>query len=264
MKMIEPNKKRLIAALLSLVLLGSLNSAHAWQEAKSGYEFMTPESRAMQDDDFENPGMLTVEDGQTLFITAAKNEMTCGSCHGDDGSKLDIERITQYPVYSETLKKPITLRNQVHICWNERLQNPPMKKYNDPRAIALETFVRHQAHGEPVNVDIDGPLKPFYEVGKAFYNRRAGQLDMACTHCHSYFPGSKLRAQTLSQGHSNGFPTYRLANSKVNGLHERFRQCQHQFRAKALKAGSDEYVNLELYINAIGNGLEIETPAVRY
>jgi sulfur-oxidizing protein SoxA len=73
-----------------------------------------------------------------------------------------------------------------------------------------------------------------------------------------------LRAQTLSQGQSNGFPVYRLQNTRVNGLHERFRQCQHNFRAKALKAGSDEYTNLELYINAIGNGLKIETPAIRF
>jgi sulfur-oxidizing protein SoxA len=208
--------------------------------------------------------MMTVDEGHTLFVATAKNGKTCGSCHGDDGSGLDIERITRFPVYSKILKKPITLRNQVHICWSERLQNTPMKKYSDQRAIALETFVRHQARGRPVNVDINGPMKPFYEAGKAYYNRRAGQLDMACAHCHSYFPGRKLRAQTLSQGHSNGFPTYRLANSRVNGLHQRFQQCQYRIRAKALKAGSEVYVNLEVYINSIGEGLKIETPAVRY
>lgn len=262
--MIEADKKRLIAAFLSLVILAVPGSTHAWQEAKSGYDFMTPESREMQDDDFGNPGMLSVGEGQALFVTTANNGKTCGSCHGDGGSKLNLERIAQYPVYSESLKKPITLRNQIHICWNERLQNKPMRKYSDARAIALETFVRHQARNKPVNVNIDGQLRPFYEAGKAFYNQRAGQLDMACTNCHHDFPGRKLRGQTLSQGHSNGFPTYRLANSRVNGLHERFRQCQHRFRAKALKSGSDEYVNLEVYLNAIGNGLEIETPALRY
>jgi sulfur-oxidizing protein SoxA len=262
--MIEPDRKRYIAAFLSLVLLGALSSASASQEAKSGYEFMTLESREMQDDDFMNPGMLTVDEGHTLFITPSKTGKTCGSCHGDDGGKLNVERIARFPVYSEALKKPITLRNQIHICWNKRLQNTPMKKYNDRRAITLETFVRYQARGKPVNVDTDGPLKTFYEAGKAFYSQRSGQLDMACIHCHRLYPGRKLRAQTLSQGHSNGFPTYRLANSRVNGLHERFRQCQHRFRAKALKAGSEEYINLELYLNAIGNGLKIETPAVRY
>jgi hypothetical protein len=36
-------------------------------DARSGYEFIMPATRAMQDDDFENPGLLTVEQGQQLF-----------------------------------------------------------------------------------------------------------------------------------------------------------------------------------------------------
>lgn len=248
---------------LFLILSAGIVAAPA-QEPRSGYEFATPETREMQDDDFENMGMLTVEEGQELFVKPGKNGKSCATCHENYGEKLDVKRLATYPVYSETLKKPVTLRKQIHTCWTERLGNAPMKKYNDKRAIAIETFVRHLARGEPVNVDVDGPLKPFFEAGRDFYHRRAGQLDMACIHCHLYYPGRKLRAQTLSQGQSNGYPTYRLANTRVNGLHERFRQCQHLFRAKALKAGSEEYTNLEIYVNSLGNGLPIETPAVRY
>lgn len=262
--MSKSTRCRYSAALLSLLLLGASASAWAQRTPKSGYEYLQAETQEMQDDDWENPGILFVEDGRTLFQAPGKSGKSCGSCHGLDGGELDIKRLAQYPVYSETLAKPVTLRGQIHMCWNERLQNKPMKKYNDKKAIALETFVRHLARGEPVNVQIDGPLKPFYEAGEAFYSKRAGQLDMGCIHCHGYFSGRKLRAQTLSQGQSNGYPVYRLQNTRVNGLHERFRQCQHNFRAKALKAGSEEYVNLEVYINAMGNGLKIETPAIRF
>ena len=38
-------------------------------ERRSGYSFMKPETRAMQDDDTANPGMLSVLDGAALWRT---------------------------------------------------------------------------------------------------------------------------------------------------------------------------------------------------
>ncbi|MGI9498509.1 MAG: sulfur oxidation c-type cytochrome SoxA, partial [Geminicoccaceae bacterium] len=46
-------------------------------------------------------------------------------------------------------------------------------------------------------------------------------------------------------------------------LHRRFKGCNDQVRAEPFKRGSDEYVNLELYLAWRGQGLPIETPAVR-
>ncbi len=45
-------------------------------DRKSGYDFMSRESRAMQDDDTANAGMLWVLDGETLWnrhVGAPKN-----------------------------------------------------------------------------------------------------------------------------------------------------------------------------------------------
>jgi sulfur-oxidizing protein SoxA len=115
----------------------------------------------------------------------------------------------------------------------------------------------------PVAVAIDGPAKPFFEKGKAFYEQRRGLLDMSCKNCHEDNAGSILRANVLTQGQSNGFPTYRLKWQKVGSLHRRFRGCNKQVRATPYKNGSDEYVNLELYVAWRGVGLAVETPAVR-
>ncbi|MEM1198207.1 MAG: sulfur oxidation c-type cytochrome SoxA, partial [Pseudomonadota bacterium] len=71
------------------------------------------------------------------------------------------------------------------------------------------------------------------------------------------------RANTLSQGQGNGFPTYRLKWQKPGSLHRRFRGCNKQVRAKPYKTGSDEYLALELYVMYRGQGLPVETPAVR-
>jgi len=41
-------------------------------------------------------------------------------------------------------------------------------------------------------------------------------------------------------------------------------ECFRSFRADPFDRGSDELINLELYLHSRGNGLAIETPAVRY
>ena len=232
-------------------------------EPKSGYEYLQQESREMQDDDFMNPGMSAVESGAALFRSAGKNGKSCASCHGDDGEKLDTASIAGYPVFSDRLGKPVTLQQQIHLCWTDKLDNEPLK-YDSPDALDLEVFVRNLARGEKVNVQTDGPMQPFWEQGKEIYHSRAGQLDMSCNLCHVNYAGLKLRANTLSQGQSNGFPAYRLKNGRINGLHSRFNGCYAQFRAEKLEPGNDEYVALEVYVNSRGNGLDIETPGVRF
>jgi sulfur-oxidizing protein SoxA len=51
----------------------------------------------------------------------------------------------------------------------------------------------------------------------------------------------------LSQGHSNGFPEYRLGGGKMTPLHGRFEECFRSFRAKPFDRGSPEYISLEVF-----------------
>ena len=247
---------------LATTALSLTTPAHA-SEPRSGYEWLSEEVREMQDDEFANPGYLTVDRGRERFNAAGNNGKSCASCHGSDGERLDTRRIAMFPVFDPQTQKPITLQGRIHACSQQHLDNAPMK-YDSKKAIALETFVRNLAHGETINVQTDGPIAPFVQKGKEFFEGRRGQMDMACAHCHVNYEGFRLRAQVLSQAQLNGFPTYRLANQRVNGIHLRFRQCENLLRASFQKAGADDYVNLELYMMSRGNGLKIETPAVRF
>ena len=134
----------------------------------------------------------------------------------------------------------------------------------DAELIALETFVRNLARGEPVNIQTDGDMAPLIEKGKALYNTRFGQLDLACRHCHVQHQGQMLRGQKLSQGQSNGFPEYRLGRGRITSFQQRLRECFVSFRAEPYETGSEEFDLLELYVTSRGNGLPIETPAVRF
>jgi sulfur-oxidizing protein SoxA len=232
-------------------------------EAVSGYDYLRPEMQAMEDDPFSNPGMLVVGQGQTLFSSPGKNGKSCADCHGEDGSGLDPKRIARYPVYSEDLKRPLTLHGRIQRCWMERLGNPPVT-YRDEELLALETFVRHLARGQPVNVDVGGALAPYYASGEELFHTRFGQVDIACHQCHDDHAGRMFRGQVLSQGQSNGFPVYRFTEGQVVGLQERITQCLTKLRAEPFAEDSPESLALEVYLSARSNGLPIETPAIRY
>jgi sulfur-oxidizing protein SoxA len=250
-----------IAMLLAVLALGLHPVAGA--ETLSGYAYLTPEMQELQDDDFGNPGLLTVDQGRTLFAAPAAGGKSCSSCHGDAGTDMDSKRIARYPVYDPRTEKPLTLRGQVLQCWAERLGNPPLA-YADPRALQLEAFVRFLARGETVAVNIDAALQPYYDAGEKLFRTRWGQVDIACHQCHDYHAGRTFRGQVMTQGQSNGFPAYRFTTGKTVGLPERITECLTNLRAQPYAAESDEYLALEVFMGARSNGLKIETPAIRY
>jgi len=247
--------------LLAVLALGQATAAAA--ETLSGYAYLTPEMQELQDDEFGNPGLLTVDQGRILFATAAAGGKSCSSCHGDDGSDLDSKRIARYPVFDARNNRPLTLRGQVLQCWTERLGNTQLA-YADERALQLETFVRHLARGETVAVGIDANLQPYYDAGEKLYRTRWGQVDIACHQCHDYHAGGTFRGQVMTQGQSNGFPAYRFTTGQTVGLQERITECLKSLRAEPYPPGSAEYLSLEVYMSARSNGLKIETPAIRY
>ncbi len=234
---------------------------HPLDEIVSGYNFRVPETRAVQDDDFENPAFLWVEEAEVQFEEAdGEAGKSCAECHDGPESLKPVG--TSYPVYFEPWGKLINLEQRINLCRTEQMQAEPWK-YESDEMLGMTALIRHQARGEPVNVAVDGEAAPFFEKGKAFYYERRGQLDMACATCHEGYAGTKIRADMLSQGQSNGFPTYRLKWQKLGSLHRRFKGCNEQVRAEPYERGSDEYVNLELYLAWRGQGLPIESPAVR-
>lgn len=241
--------------------LGLAATANA-EELRSGYYWATEETQAMQDDDFANPGFIWVESGAEQWKKVdGEAGKSCQSCH-QDAEKTMRGVANHFPQYRKDMGKLQNLEQRINECRTKNMKAKAFKWESEP-LLALTTYIRHQSKGMPVNVSIDGPAHEFYEKGKAFYYQRRGQLDMACKHCHVDNAGGTLRANVLTEGQSNGFPTYRLKWNKIGSLHRRFRGCNKQVRAQPYPYGSDEYVNLELFLAHRGNGLKIETPAVR-
>ena len=232
--------------------------------AKSGYEYIKAETRATQDDDFANPGLLTVDRGQRLFnIKQDGADRACADCHSEDGEKLNVKNIARYPVYREDSAEVVTLQKKISRCRNDNTSSKALPT-DHPDLVALETFVRNLAIGEAVNVQTDGPVTELLKQGETLYKTRYGLIDMACYHCHEVYPGQMIRGQKISQGQGNGFPAYRLGTGKITSLYQRIQQCLATMRAEPFDADSDEIKLMGLYIMSRSNGLRIETPAVRY
>ncbi|MEP3248347.1 MAG: sulfur oxidation c-type cytochrome SoxA [Sneathiella sp.] len=235
---------------------------HPLDEIISGYEFRAPETQNLQDDDFENPAYLWVEKGEELWDTAdGKAGKACSSCHEDAAETMKTAG-AEFPKWNAKQGKPVNLEQQINLCRTDQMQASKWK-WESEELLSMTSFVRSQSRGVPVNVQVDGQMAPFFEKGKDLYYKRVGQLDMACANCHEDNYGTNIRSDMLSQGQSNGFPTFRLKWQKVGSLHRRFKGCMKNIRATPYKVGSDEFVNLELYVGYRGKGLPVEAPAVR-
>jgi len=232
------------------------------KEIWSGKRWANEETREMQNDEFSNPAApwqaIGEEEWNKVDGEAGKS---CASCHQDAAETMKGAG-ARYPVYFEPWKKLMSLEQRINYCRETNMKAKPYKWESD-QLLGMTVFVKAQSRGLPMSVKVDGPAAPFFEKGKEFYYTRRGQLDMACKHCHEGNYGQHIRAETLSQGQSNGFPTYRFEWQKLGSLHRRFQGCNEQVRAEAYPHGSDEYVNLELYLAWRGQGLPVETPSVR-
>ena len=210
-------------------------------ERKSGYEFMSRETRAMQDDDITGPAALTLLDGEALWA-----RLGCASCH------TDMKGVAaRYPAMVGG--KLTTLEQQV------RHKNPELQ-YESRELLALTAYVARQSKGLPIEVK---PVQPNLDAGKAFFFKRQGQLNLACAQCHDDNWGKNLAGAPIPQAHPTGYPIYRLEWQGMGSLSRRLRNCLTGMRAELLPQGSPEAADLELYLMWRARGMPMEAPAVR-
>ena len=252
-----------VAVLLSILLGTSALAAEIpLTERKSGYEFMGRETRAMQDDDATNPGMLWVLDGEALW---ARKEgaagKSCADCHGD--ARTSMKGVAaRYPAFDAARGRPIDLEQRIKICRTER-QNATPLPFESKDLLALAAYVGRQSRGMPIEIADDERTKPFLQAGRDMFHLRQGQLNLSCAQCHDDNWGQKLAGAPIPQGQPTGYPLYRLEWQALGSLQRRLRNCLFGMRTISYPFGAPEYVDLELYLMWRARGMKLETPAVR-
>lgn len=232
-------------------------------EVVSGWLFREAETRKMQADVFQNPGMLAVEEGEALWSKVEGSAgKSCASCHADPAA--DMKGVgAGYPKWDKAANKPLNIEQRVNKCRSENMGAEPYK-FDAREQIALTSYIKHQSLGQPVKIDLaNGQMQSWWDKGKERYYLRTGQLNLSCASCHEGGYGKHIRADHLSQGQINGFPTYRFQQGAMVSLHDRFRGCIRDTRANMPEGMSDELLALEVYVTWRGSGLSVETPAIR-
>jgi sulfur-oxidizing protein SoxA len=255
--------RRFLVALSTVALAGTtLAGEIPPAERRSGYELMSRETRAMQDDDTANPGMLGVLEGGTFWArkTGAAGR-ACADCHGD--GRAGMKGVAaRYPAYDAALKRPVSLEQRINLCRVDRQQAPALA-YESRELLALTAYVARQSRGLPIDVTVDAHTQPFLDRGRAAFYKRQGQLNLACSQCHDDNWGRRLAGNTIPQAHPTGYPVYRLEWQSLGSLQRRLRNCLVGIRAEPYEYGAPELVELELFLMWRARGMAIETPGVR-
>ena len=229
-------------------------------EVISGYNFAEPSTQSIQDDDFINPGIFWVEKGKSLWIKKnIINDKSCSSCHGKIENMRGVS--IHYPKVLERGKKLINLEQRINIC-RKKLDSKEFQ-VESKDLLSLSTAISYQSRGLEFDYKVTEKNKKWYDLGKKLYYKKIGLMGLSCNQCHDDRVGLSLRAEKISQGQINGFPSYLLRWSKVTSVHKRIQFCNEQARALPYEINSDEYNALQFYLSLRGNGLEVESPAVR-
>lgn len=250
--------KRAGAALL----LAAVAAAAAADDRRSGAEFMSRSTQAMQRDDSLNPAMLWVSGGETLWNTpAGRSAKSCAACHGD--AKTSMRGVAaRFPAFDQASGRVVNLAQRINLCRERRQQSAPLKLESED-LLNLESYIALQSRGLPVSSPEDKHLAEAAARGAKIYAQRIGQLNLSCAQCHDQRWGKHLASSTIPQAHAAAYPIYRLEWQAVGSLQRRLRNCISGVRAEIPPYGAPELVDLEAYLALRDKGMPIESPGVR-
>jgi len=254
--------RRFAFALLAVLAggAGAQERALPLSTLRSGITFSSPDVGALQADDAINPAMLWVQRGRELWTAAAPGG-SCASCHGDAATSMRGVA-ARYPAFDRSSGRVVDLEARINACRTQRQRTAAWPREADD-LLALAAYVAIQSRGMPIAVTIDGPARASFDRGRSLFDARRGQMNLSCAQCHDANWGKRLLAETISQGHGNAFPAYRLEWQTVGSLQRRIRACYFGIRAEMPAPGARELTDLELFLAWRAQGLPMEAPGVR-
>ncbi len=243
--------------LLPLPLLLGAGRADAPMASRSGFDVMTPALQAMQRAASQDPALLWSANGATHWKAQPSNgRPACAGCHA--GGMAGVA--ARYPSFSEPLKRPVTLSQQINRCRTEHQGQPAWTSENEA-LLALSAYIGQQSRGLPIAPPQDARLDEWRQAGEALYRQRMGQLNLSCAQCHEARAGLRLAGAIIPSGLATGYPIYRLEWQGMGSLQRRLRNCTTGVRAAPLN--EEALTQVELYLMQRAAGLRVETPAVR-
>lgn len=216
------------------------------------------------------PYELGFAEGKKTWDTPFANGKTFASCFKNGGKKI----AQNYPYWDDKSQKVRTAEMDIIDCAKKnesKLDFVTADLSKDQKARVhlanVTAYFYSLSKGQRVSLDLSKPgAVKAYEEGKKFWWTRRGQLNFACSHCHVDLAGKNFGGgQPLSAGlgHPVGWPAFRTLWGRLETIHERYRTCLSQGRAKPFPHGAEIYNSLQLYETYMSSGLPLTAPSMR-
>lgn len=214
-----------------------------------------------------------IEEGLALFNQPGHNGQSCASCHAPTtGTALALTGIaTSYPKYDNELKKLMLIETRNNHCRQKYMQSQPYK-HGSRESNTLSAYVKFLARNIPIKLARSVASEKALLRGKQSFYKKTGQLNLSCADCHVRAAGKWLRGQSLSSIQPTGAHSYTAAtwprhfialhDLGLISLQQRIRHCQIVTQTYPQDLGSDEYIDMELYITDLATGKPMQAPTM--
>ncbi len=256
------------AATLGLVLLAALTGPGRAEDIPagqrlSGFEMMGPEAQAMQRDDFANPAMLAVKDGERLWSLAPPSgKPACAGCHAD-----------ATPIHDRGGRALSGARSCYQYGGGSAGPDPALPEPPSGRN-AGNPGIRHAAgRWRPLSPCPRAACRCNHRANAASPRLwRAGRRSITSALASSISPARNAIARIgaapwvaprIPQGHPTGYPIFRMEWQAMGSLQRRLRNCLTGVRAEPFRPGAPEWIDLEAYLKQRAAGMASDAPGVR-
>ena len=152
-------------AACTLALTVDIGNTHAADTRKSGFDFMSPATQAMQKDDTQNPAMLWVKDGEALWNKACNKWQILRELPQRRGQEHEGQSRRLTPRSTQQSKRPVNLSERINLCRKNKQSAQPLPPEHQD-LLSLESYVALQSRGMAIAPTRDKRMAEFFVRGE--------------------------------------------------------------------------------------------------
>lgn len=198
--------------------------------------------------------------GKKAWDRKFRNGKSLANCFPNAGKRVSAT----YPQFEPKARQVVTVEMAINRCLTLHGE-AEIEAANSVVMGPLSAHFKSLSDGQRLMVRVaTSQAREKFDAGRALFQRRIGQQDVACASCHVQNAGNIFGQQGLSAvvGQAVTWPRIQ-PGGQVLTLQMQFQRCMLRSGAEPFALGSEELNNLEYFHAFISNGLPTRTLAVQ-